>query len=66
MPNWVYNGLTIEGNPDLVKDLVKQLNKPFVMLHDNWNIEKQEMQVTQTTYPNPVLAFYKIFNHRQD
>ena len=66
MPNWVYNGLTIEGNPDLVKDLVKQMNKPFVMLHDNWNIEKQEMQVSQTTYPNPVFAFYNIFNHRQD
>ena len=39
MPNWCFNGLTIEGNPDLVNDLVKQLNKPFVMLHDSWNME---------------------------
>lgn len=65
MPNWCYNGLTIEGNPDLINDLVRQMNKPFVMLHDSWNMEKQEMQVSQTTYPNPVFAFYNIYNHRQ-
>jgi hypothetical protein len=66
MPNWVYNGLTIEGNPDLVKDLVRQMNKPFVMIHDSWNMETKEMQVSQTTYPNPVFAFHNIFNHRQE
>ena len=66
MPNWVYNGLTIEGNPDLVNDLVKQMNKPFVMLHDSWNKTTGNMEVSQTTYPNPVFAFYNIFNHRQD
>ncbi len=32
MPNWVYNGLTIEGNPDQVKSLITQMNKPF-----RWN-----------------------------
>ncbi len=66
MPNWVYNGLTIEGNPDLVKNLVEQMNKPFVMLHDSWNKTTGNMEVSQTTYPNPVFAFYNIFNHRQD
>jgi hypothetical protein len=30
MPNWVYNGLTIEGNPEQVDKLVEQMNKPFV------------------------------------
>ena len=65
MPNWVFNGLTIEGNPELVNDLVKQMNKPFVMLHDSWNATSGKMEVTQTTYPNPVFAFYNIFNHRQ-
>ena len=65
MPNWVYNGLTIEGNPDLINDLVRQMNKPFVMLHDNWNKDTGQMEVTQTTYPNPVFAFYNIWNHRQ-
>jgi hypothetical protein len=29
MPNWVFNGLTIECNPSEVNDLVEQLNKPF-------------------------------------
>lgn len=65
MPNWVYNGLTIEGNPDLVNDLARQMNKPFVMIHDTWNMETREMQVTQTTYPNPIFAFHNIINHRQ-
>ena len=66
MPNWCYNGLTIEGNPDLVKDLVKQLNKPFVMLHDNWNKDTGKMEVSQYTYPNPIFAFHNIWNHRQE
>ena len=66
MPNWVYNGLTIEGNPEQVNKVVEQLNKPFVMLHDNWNMETQQMEVKQTTYPNPVFAFYNIINHRQE
>ena len=30
MPNWVFNGLTIEGNPEQVDKLVEQMNKPFV------------------------------------
>ena len=64
MPNWVYNGLTIEGNPDQVKSLITQMNKPFAMVHDNWNVVTQKMEVKQTTYPNPVFAFHNIYNHR--
>jgi hypothetical protein len=66
MPNWVYNGLTIEGNPELINDLVRQMNKPFVKLHDNWNPQTGKMEVSQTTYPNPVFAFHNIWNHRQE
>ena len=66
MPNWVYNGLTIEGSPELINDLVRKMNKPFVMLHDSWNMETKQMEVKQTTYPNPVFAFHNIFNHRQE
>jgi len=65
MPNWVYNGLTIEGNPDSVKSLMTQMNKPFVKLHDNWNTETHQMEVKQTTYSNPVFAFHNIYNHTQ-
>jgi hypothetical protein len=66
MPNWVFNGLTIEGNPELVNDLIRQMNKPFVMIHDSWNPTTGNMEVSQTTYPNPVFAFHNIFNHRQE
>ena len=66
MPNWVYNGLTIEGNPAEVNDLVAQLNRPFKKVHDSWSIEAQAMQKKQVTYPNPVFAFHNIYNHTQD
>jgi hypothetical protein len=66
MPNWVYSGLTIEGNPEQVDKLVEQMNKPFVKLHDNWNMKTGQMEVTQTTYPNPVFAFHNIYNHIED
>jgi hypothetical protein len=60
MPNWVYNGLTIEGSPDSVKKLMEQMNQPFVRVHDNWSTETQQMQKQQVTYPNPVFAFWNI------
>ena len=66
MPNWCYNGLTIEGNPDSVKQLIEQMNKPFQMVHDSWNMETQKMEKKLTTYPNPVFAFHNIYNHKQD
>ena len=60
MPNWVSNGLTIEGNPEIVKALMEQMNKPFVRVHDNWDMESRSMKKKQTTYPNPVFAFWNI------
>lgn len=60
MPNWVYNGLTIEGNPDSVNKLVSQLNQPFTRVHDSWNMETGQMEKKLTTYPNPVFAFWNI------
>jgi hypothetical protein len=60
MPNWVYNGLTIEGKPESVKKLMEQMNTPFVRVHDNWNVKTQQMQKQQVTYPNPVFAFWNI------
>jgi hypothetical protein len=60
MPNWVYNGLTIEGSPDSVKKLMEQMNTPFVRVHDNWNVKTQQMEKQQVTYPNPVFAFWNI------
>jgi len=60
MPNWVYNGLTIEGSPDSVKKLMEQMNSPFVRVHDQWNVKTQQMEKQQVTYPNPVFAFWNI------
>ena len=31
MPNWVMNYLTVEGNPELVEELKKQVAQPYVM-----------------------------------
>ncbi len=61
MPNWVYNGLTIEGNPEQVDKLVEQMNKPFVhSIKPNGDLA---YSVTQRKYVNPVFAFYNIYNH---
>lgn len=60
MPNWVYNGLTIEGKPESVKKLMEQMNSPFVRVHDQWNVKTQQMEKQQVTYPNPVFAFWNI------
>jgi len=46
MPNWVYNGLTIEGNPDSVNKLVEQMNTPFTR--------------NETLYPFPIFSFWNI------
>lgn len=60
MPNWVFNGLTVEGNPESVKKMMDQLNEPFVRVHDNWSTETHQMEKQQVTYPNPVFAFWNI------
>lgn len=60
MPNWVYNGLTVEGNPEQINKLVEQMNKPFVRVHDSFNMETRQTEKKQTTYPNPVFAFWNI------
>ena len=60
MPNWVYNGLTIEGKPESVKQLMEQMNQPFHVLHDTWNTETQQQEKKDVLYPNPVFAFWNI------
>jgi hypothetical protein len=63
MPNWVHNGLTIEGNPEQVKALMAQMNRPFVMKHHNWNTETAQMEQQETKYSNPVFAFHNIYSY---
>lgn len=49
MPNWVFNYLTVEGNPELVAELKEQVSAPYVMpvksngdLH--FKVEDQEVK----------------------
>ena len=58
MPNWVFNGLTIEGNKDQVNKLIEQMNTPFVgYVERNGDLA---YSVSSRKYPNPVFAFRNI------
>ena len=58
MPNWVYNGLTIEGNPEQVKSLIVQMNKPFVdSIKPNGDLA---YSIQQRKYVNPIFSFRNI------
>jgi len=61
MPNWVFNGLTIEGNPEQVKSLIKQMNKPFVYsVQSNGDLS---FDIKQRKYVNPIFAFHNIYSY---
>ena len=62
MPNWVYNGLTIEGNPEQVKSLIKQMNKPFV--HSVEPLGDLSFGIKQRKYVNPIFAFHNIYSYK--
>jgi hypothetical protein len=58
MPNWVYNGLTIEGNSEQITRLVEQMNKPFVdYIEANGDLA---FGVKQRKYVNPIFSFRNI------
>jgi len=58
MPNWVYNGLTIEGNVDQVNKLVEQMNTPFVdYIEANGDLS---FGIKQRKYVNPIFSFRNI------
>jgi hypothetical protein len=66
MPNWVYNTLTIQGPKDQVDSAKDKLNKPFTVLHDSWNMKTMQMEVVESTYSNPVFAFWNIHSPLED
>ena len=58
MPNWVYNGLTIEGNAEQVTKLIEQMNTPFVdSIKPNGDLA---YSITQRKYVNPIFSFRNI------
>ena len=61
MPNWVFNGLTIEGNPEQVKALIKQMNKPFINHYEAHG--DLAYNIKQVKFTNPVFAFRNIYSY---
>ena len=58
MPNWVFNGLTIEGNGEQVIKLIEQMNTPFVdSIMPNGDLA---YSVKQRKYVNPIFSFRNI------
>ncbi len=62
MPNWVYNGLTIEGKPEQVKSLIEQMNKPFI--YSITPTGDLAYSVKQTKYINPIFSFHNIYSYK--
>ncbi len=60
MPNWVSNSINISGEPEQLEKLKTQLNQPFSVTHDSWNIETGKMEKVPTQYNNPIFAFWNI------
>jgi hypothetical protein len=60
MPNWVYNGLTIEGNKEDIAKLKAQLNQPFTRIHENWDTDTNSFITKEVSFSNPVFAFWNI------
>lgn len=58
MPNWVYNGLTIEGNPDAIDSLVAQMNMPYLdSIQPNGDLA---YSIKRRKYVNPIFSFHNI------
>ena len=67
MPNWVFNGLTIEGKPESVNKLVAQMNQPFKVHSKHvWDRELGQSVAKDVLYPNPVFSFWNIYSPLQD
>jgi hypothetical protein len=60
MPNWVYNSLDVAGSEQDIANLKKQLNQPFSITHDSYNIETGEYEKKPTSYSNPVFGFWNV------
>jgi hypothetical protein len=58
MPNWVFNGLTVEGNPEQVDKLIKQMNTPFV---DSIKADGDlAFYIEERKFSNPIFSFRNI------
>ena len=65
MPNWVYNGLNIEGKPEQVNKLVAQVGKSYsvpmeVMNMGDISSSGFPTKIEEVKYTNPVFSFFNI------
>ena len=60
MPNWCFNYLKVEGSKEDISAIKKQLNTPFSLEHDSWNMETKQQERKVSQYNNPVFAFWNI------
>ena len=56
MPNWVYNGLTIEGPKSSVLKLKYEVGKPIYVPVLNWETNELEVKLNE----NPVFSYWNI------
>ena len=66
MPNWCFNTLTIQGPKSEIDYIKDKLNTPFSVLHDSWNRDTGNMEVSETHYSAPVFAFWNIHSPIED
>jgi hypothetical protein len=58
MPNWVFNYLTVEGNPETVNELKEQVSMPFVVpVQSHGDLH---FTVKDEKFDNPSFAFWNI------
>ena len=61
MPNWVFNGLTIEGKSESVIKLADQMNQPFKVSHMSvWDSTTNTSVTKDILHPAPIFAFWNI------
>lgn len=64
MPNWVFNGLTIEGNPESVTKLINQVGKSFTNAVETHGMGDLAYAIKEVTFTNPVFAFHNIISYK--
>ena len=56
MPNWVYNGLTVEGPKSSVLKLKYEVGKPIYVPVLDWETNEVEVKLTE----NPIFSYWNI------
>jgi hypothetical protein len=63
MPNWVFNGLTIEGKPESVNKLVEQVGKSYSIPMETMGMGDISSsgfptKIEEVVYTKPIFSFF--------